>query len=232
MSQYIESEPESDDSLGASVSSENEEDRAFVDDAVGEGSPDRSIYRHVSEEEEGTDDEKKALREVRRMTSRLLHRHGKREKLELKAERYHCGFGVRRKRTEGEIQEGLMDIIESHGDAGPVLPKKVKPKRRFDAPMAVNVGAGVGSREKGPEDAPRPVQPRKFQFIEEMKERDRTKRIRDNTSSLKKVLDKERTQVHRRLTAPKRKVVVKKNVAEPPKGMRDISSFFANNKPH
>ena len=233
MSRYIESEPESDDESEASVPSENEEDRKFIDDGL-EDSPDRSIYRHESEEEEDAQDEDaedededdKAMRQVRRMTSRLLHRHGKREKTALETQRYHCGFGVRRKKTEGEIQEGLMQIVESTDDAKPPTPKRPRNQRRLDAPLLANPRESMDLRTGREEDKARPLKPRTFQFIEEMKERDRKRRIQDNTNSLKKVLDKERTQVHRRLTAPTRRAVVKKKEVEPLKGMRDITSFF------
>ena len=129
MSHCIESEPESDDELEASVSSENEEDRAFIDDRV-EGSPDRSIY---------------------------------------------------------------MEIIDSTDAAAPPNPKRPKNQRRFDAPLLANLHENTDLQTKRTEDSAKPLKPRTFQFIEEMKERDRKKRIQDNTNSLKKVLDKERT---------------------------------------
>ena len=51
--------------------------------------------------------------------------------------------------------------------------------------------------------------------------------MKDNTEALAKTLGKERERVHRRLTAPPRKPIVKKPmVAE--KGDKSIKAFFAS----
>ncbi len=240
MSQYLESEPEDDDECSA-CGSENSEDRRFIDEGSDSGGVDLGLYRRLrressssedggeasAEDDDHEDDENsKAMHELHRMLGKS------RERREELGRKYPLDFGLSTKRSESpeltaeEIQERLQ-AMSSCRDKRPPPSRKKREEVQGESPMVPRFTTGIVRTGKTPISAPlpRPVSPA-FSFVKEMEEAERKKRLRDNGDKMKKILDKERENHARRLTAAPRKIV-KKAVIEPPRGVKTLDCFFA-----
>jgi hypothetical protein len=233
MSQYLESEPEEDDESSA-CGSENSEDRRFIDEGSDSGDVDLGLYRRLKQESSSSEDEEeasgnessKAMHELHRMLGRS------RERREELGRKYPLDFGLGAKRSESpeltaeEIQERLQAMSPCR-DKRPPPSRKKREEVQEESPMVPRFTTGIVRTGKTPVSAPlpRPVSPA-FSFVKEMEEAERKKRLRDNGDKMKKVLDKERENHTRRLTAAPRKIV-KKAVIEPPRGVKTLDCFFA-----
>ncbi|EKX36717.1 hypothetical protein GUITHDRAFT_117147 [Guillardia theta CCMP2712] len=217
MSKYIESEPEEDDEDDCH-DSENEEDRAFINDDA-EDDNDMSVYR-----EHQSDCDEDSTVELRKITSRMIRGHQPMEDDWISDEEdepdgYIYDFGIKNQKSTKQREDLLRQAVKE--DERALFVKSTKETTHsFQRPVIERVSKPLPAKPTETE-----LKPRQFSFIQDLEESERKKRLKDNAASLAKTLSKEREKVHRRLTAPPRKAVVKKPlVAE--KGDKSIKEFF------
>ena len=153
MSKYIESEPEEDDEEEC-AESENEEDRAFIDDDAND-EIDMSVYR-----EDQSDGDEDSTVELRKITSRMIRGHQPMEDDWISDEEdepggYIYDFGIKNQKSTKQREELLRQAVK--GDDRTLFPPKPKHKTgAFQRPVIARASAALPGKQAGPRSSSSP----------------------------------------------------------------------------